>query len=101
MECDLKIRKATLLANTKEDFIKEFVINLPVHKLDKDFRKKFIKQLKANKGKKRLVIKALDYENQVAVDFVSLKLKVDVNNELIDFLRDNNLEHSVVTEISL
>ena len=101
VECDLKIRKATLLANTKEDFIKEFVINLPVHKLDKDFRKKFIKQLKANKGKKRLVIKALDYENQVAVDFVSLKLKVDVNNELIDFLRDNNLEHSVVTEISL
>lgn len=100
VECELKIRKTTLLANTKDDFIRELVINLPVTRLNKEFRKDLMKHLKASKGKKMLVVKALDYENRIAVEFVSRKVKVDVSNELIDYLREHDIDHSVVSEIA-
>ena len=101
VECDLKIRKITLLANTKEEFIKSFTINLPVTKVDKEFRKELLKTIKSNKGKKALSIKALDYQNQISVEFFSRKYKIDVNQDLIDFLEHHNLEYALETQIAL
>lgn len=101
VECELKIRKITLLANTKEEFIKEFTINIPVTVIDKNFRAELIKALKANKGKKVLSVKALDYEHEIAVDFFSRKQKVDVTPELIDFLAHHNIEYKVDVQVNM
>lgn len=101
IECELKIRKITLLANTKEEFIKEFTINIPVTVIDKNFRAELIKALKANKGKKALSVKALDYEHEIAVDFFSRKQKVDVTPELIDFLAHHNIEYKVDVQVNM
>ena len=101
VECDLKIRKITLLANTKEEFIKSFTINLPVTKVDKEFRKELLKMLKANKGRKALSLKALDYQNQIAVEFFSRKYKIDINADLIDFIEHHNLEYALESQIAL
>lgn len=101
VECELKIRKITLLANTKEEFIKEFTINIPVTVIDKNFRAELIKALKANKGKKALSVKALDYEHEIAVDFFSRKQKVDVTPELIDFLAHHNIEYKVDVQVNM
>lgn len=101
VECELKMRKITLLANTKEEFIKEFTINIPVTIIDKNFRAELIKALKANKGKKALSIKALDYEHEIAVDFFSRKQKIDVTPELIDFLAHHNIEYKVDVQVNM
>ena len=101
VECELKIRKLTFLANIKDDFIKEFSINIPIKKINKEFRKGLIEQLNENKGKKMLTLKVLDYDNQMAVEFFSKKYKIDVNSNFTDFLDHNNLDYKLDMEISL
>ena len=101
IDCELKIKRMVLLANTKDDFIKTFTINIPIHKLTENFRKGFVKELKRNKGHKMLSLKILDYEKQIAADFFSKKLKIDVNNDLLDYLDHNNLDYSVEKEVNL
>lgn len=100
-DCELKIKRMILLANTKDDFIKTFTIDIPVNKLTESFRKSFVKELKKNKGHKMLSIKVLDFEKQIAADFFSKKLKIDVNNDLLDYLDHNNLDYSVEKEVNL
>lgn len=101
VECELKIRKVTLLANTKDEFVKQFMVNIPVKKISKTFRKEFVQQLKDNRGKKLLSVKALDYENQIAVEFFSKKYKVDVNQGFIDFLEHHNLDYTADMDVSM
>lgn len=101
VECELKIRKMTMLANTKEEFIRRLIINIPINKLSDDFRKDFVKVLKGNKGKKGLAINLLDFEHGYSVEHISRKFKVDVNPELLDYLTAHNLEYKVDAEVSL
>jgi len=101
VECELKLRKMTLLANTKDEFIKELVINVPVKRITPDFRKELIKQLKEHKGKKMLSLNVLDYENKISVEFFSRKHKIDVNPGFLEFLERNNLECKVQAEVNL
>jgi DNA-directed DNA polymerase III (polc) len=101
LECELKIKKATLLANTKDEFIKQFTINVPVKRINQDFRKQIIKTLKDNKGKKLLSVKVLDYENNIAVDFFSKKYKIDINLNFLDFLNHHNLDYKLDANVYL
>ncbi len=93
--CRLRIKKMTLLANTKEEFIRSFTVDIPVEKITKEFRKELIKMIKANKGKKLLNLKILDKKNKLSVDFFSKKYAVDVNNDLLDYLIREGLNYSV------
>ena len=93
--CRLRIKKMTLLANTKEEFIRSFTVGIPVEKITKEFRKELIKMIKANKGKKLLNLKILDKKNKLSVDFFSKKYAVDVNNDLLDYLIREGLNYSV------
>jgi DNA polymerase-3 subunit alpha len=101
VECELKIRKMTMLANTKEEFIRKLTINIPIKKLSPDFRKDLLKALKGNKGKKGLSINLIDYEHGYSVEHISRKFKVDVNPDLLDFLTAHNLEYRIDAEVSL
>jgi DNA polymerase-3 subunit alpha len=101
VECELKMRKITLLANTKEEFIKKLTINVPVKRLSPAFRKELLKELKEHKGKKMLALNLLDYEKGYSVEFFSRKFKVDVNPGLLDFLAHHNLEYKVDAEVYL
>ena len=101
VECDLKIRKITLLANTKDEFIKSMTLVLPVEKVDKEFRKNLLKALKANKGKKQLNLNVLDYTNQRAVEFFSRKYKIDVTPDFVDYIEHNNINYNIETQVHL
>ena len=101
VECELKMRKMTLLANTKDEFIKELIINIPVKRITPAFRKELLKQLKEHKGKKMLSLNVLDYENKISVEFFSRKHKIDVNPGFLEFLKRNNLECKVQAEVNL
>lgn len=98
-EFELKIKRMSLLANTKDEFVKQLTVSIPVKKICSSFRKDLIKELKANKGKKLLNLKILDFESQISVDFFSKKYKVDINNHLLDFLEHHNLDYSVEKEV--
>ena len=101
VECELKIRKMTMLANTKEQFIKRLTISVPIRKITPQFRSELIKVLKSNKGKKGLSINLLDFDHGYSVEHISRKFKVDVNQELLDFLTVHNLEYKIDAEVRL
>ena len=101
VECELKMRKMTLLANTKEEFIKKLTVNVPVKRITPEFRKELLKQLKEHKGKKMLSLNILDYEKGYSVEYFSRKYKIDINPGLLDFLQHNNLEYRVDAEVYL
>ncbi len=97
---ELKIKSIRHLANTKEDFIKQITINIPIKRLDSGVRKELINRFKENKGNTAVIIKALDYENQLAVEFFSTKFKVSLNKELFNYLDSIPLEYSFTPSLS-
>ena len=93
-EYELKIKNIRHLANTKEDFIKEFMVTIPVKSIDGNFRKEFVKKLRENKGSTALVIKLADYEKRLAVEFFSAKYQVSLNRGFLDYLNSIPVEYS-------
>ena len=56
--------------------------------------------LKHHKGPATVVIKALDYENQIAVEFFSTKYSITVSKELIEYLENNSIDYSFTPTLS-
>jgi DNA polymerase III subunit alpha len=99
--CRLRIRRMTLLANTKEEFIRSFTMDIPVEKINKEFRKELIKNIKANKGKKLLNVRILDKTKGLSVEFFSKKYSVEVNEGLLDCLRHHDISYSTDFKITI
>ncbi len=100
MDYELKIKSIRHLANTKEDFIRQITLNVPIKRIDKYFRKSLVDALKHHKGPATVVIKALDYENQIAVEFFSTKYSITVSKELIEYLENNSIDYSFTPTLS-
>ncbi|EKD32131.1 MAG: hypothetical protein ACD_77C00174G0021 [uncultured bacterium] len=99
-DCELKIRSIRLLANTKEDFIKSITLNIPVLQLDKHFRKDLLKVFKENEGTTRVIVKAIEYENHLAVEFFSTKFMISLNEGLFNYFDSLGLEYSFTPTLS-
>ena len=95
VEYELKVKNIRHLANTKEDFIKELIVSIPVKNIDCDFRKELIKKLKESKGSTTLTIKLLDYEKKYAVEFVSMKYQLSLTKTLLDYFDSIPIEYSL------
>jgi len=99
-DCELKVKSIRLLSNTKEDFIKTITINIPVLQLDKHFRKDLLRVFKENEGTTRVIVKAIEYENQLAVEFFSTKFMVSLNDNLFKYFDSLGLEYSFTPTLS-
>ncbi len=100
VDYELKIKSIRHLANTKDDFIKQITINIPIKVLNGGFRKELIKSFNENKGNTAVIIKALDYEAQLGVEFFSTKYKVSLNKEFFNFLESIPLDYSFTPTLS-
>jgi DNA polymerase-3 subunit alpha len=100
IDYELKIKSIRHLANTKEDFIKQISINIPIRGLNSGFRKELINRFKENKGSTAIIIKALDYENQLAVEFFSTKYKVSLTKDLLSYFNSIPLDYSFTPTLS-
>lgn len=89
VDYELKVKRIRHLANTKEEFVREITLNIPVKMVNKNFRMEFLKVIKENKGKTNLIIKFLDFENKVVVEFLSEKYRVSLNPDLMDYFESN------------
>lgn len=98
--CEPKIKAITLLSNAREKFIKEIVLSLDVSMLNQSFRKEFIHTLKTNKGNTVLSLKVSDSAHKLTSEFFSGKYKVEVSDELINFLDRYNISYSLVTNLN-
>lgn len=101
IECEVRIKKVSLLSNSTDAFVKSMTVKLPVTKLSKSFRKEFISLIKANKGGKMLYINVEDYQNQIAAEFFSKKYTVGVNMDLLESLDSLGLKYSMDFHIGI
>lgn len=100
VDYELKVKRIRHLANTKEDFVKEITLRIPVNMVNSQFRKEFVKKIKEHKGKTTLIIKFIDFENRVAVDFISEKYRVSLNPDLLDYFNRNAINCLFVPSLS-
>jgi DNA polymerase-3 subunit alpha len=91
----LRVADMSLLANTKEERVKEFHVKIPTSKLSPEFQEKFAKVCKKCRGKARLYVKLFDDQNRLECEFFSKKYLVWPEPQLLDFLRENEIEYHI------
>ena len=100
---ELRIVNMALLSNTKDEYIKEFHVEMPLSAATPELRAALVKELKNHKGKARLYVD-LVFQHDGAEDHLDLfskKYSVAPGYELIDFLDKKNLRHHLVTKVGL
>ena len=92
---DLVVEDMHLLSNAKDDFIKEFVIDVPLDAVTADFTASLKKACKKSKGNARLYVNVLDPGLRNNVEFFSRTIKVSPEPALLDFITARNLQYSI------
>lgn len=100
MGYSLKIASMTLLANAKDQFLKEIHINIPISAITKSFREELSNTLKKSKGNAVLYLNILDENTGVNAELFSRKIKVDVNTTLLKFIDKYNFPYRFVSKVS-
>ncbi len=101
ISCELKLSRMALLANTKSSYIKSLKINLPIQNIDSKLAKEFVKVLKKHKGNTSLNFNMIDVETMKSVEYFSRKYKVEVCNDLLDFLDKKKLQCTIEKDVTL
>ena len=100
---EMRIVGMTLLANTKDDYIKELHVELPLEAATPELRTALAKECRRHKGKARLYVD-LTFEHDGIEDTLSLfskKFSLSPDYELLAFLDKKNLRHHLVTKVEL
>ncbi|MCF0167078.1 MAG: DNA polymerase III subunit alpha, partial [Bacteroidales bacterium] len=92
---DLSIKEMHLLSTVKDTFIKEFHINVPVEVLSDKFTKELASVCRRNKGESRLFVNLFDRTKDLQVEFFSKKYFVSPDEELLTFLKLNNIPYNI------
>ncbi len=92
---DLTVEEMHLLSNVKDEFVKEFVVVVPLEAVTADFTEALKKVCKRCKGKARLYVDILDRDLRSDVEFFSRTISVSPEPALLDFLASRNLTYSI------
>ncbi|MBQ7222313.1 MAG: DNA polymerase III subunit alpha [Bacteroidales bacterium] len=92
---DLKLKKMMLLANAGEQLLKEFIVVVPLEKINENFIKSLEKQCKKNKGNLRLYFRIVDSEDNMQVLLFSKSYHITPSPEFLSYLRENGLSYGV------
>ena len=92
---DMAIDEMHLLANLKDEFIKDFIIDVPLEAVTEDFQEKLKKICKKCKGNARLYVNVLDLDLHNNVEYFSRTISVSPEPALLDFLAARNLTYRI------
>jgi len=94
-EMEVRITSMGQLGDMQDELIKFVFVNITLDELDEAFVKDFSKKMKQSKGTTPLRIRLSDPQNEVAVDLLPKKLKVKVDQSLLDWLDEKGLRYSL------
>jgi len=92
---ELKIRSISLLANVKDELVKQVTLKIPVEIIGPVFRKELSSALKEHAGTVRLNIKIVDQANRIAVDFFSRAFRIAMNPDFVAFLERSGVGYEL------
>ena len=94
-ELEFKIKTINMLANVRDEFVKNLSIKMSLSELTNDIIERIHEQTSNSKGKAQISFKICDEQEGMQVEMFSRNTMVQVSNELIKFFETNNIEYSV------
>ncbi len=91
-ELELKIKTISMLYEVREKQIKGITITLPLTEISDELTNDFVQLSSKDKANVKLKFKIIDPDNRVSVDLFSRSHRINITNELINYLRDNEME---------
>jgi len=85
-ELEVRIQNIHLLTSVKDELIRSFTIIIPVDRLNQDLINKFKGLFTGNKGNTELKFLVADPVEKISINLFSRTYKVNLNNDLIDFI---------------
>lgn len=82
----LKLNSMSLIANVREDLIKNLTISLAVKTIDDNFISKLTKLTEENPGKVNLNIVIIEPDKKFSIEMFSRTKRIELNNGFLDFL---------------
>ena len=98
-----RILNMALLSNTKDDFVKELHVEIPLEDCTPELRSALAKEFKRHKGAARLFLDVTFRHDGIddRLSHFSKKFSLSPSYELYDFLDKKNLRHHAVTKVTL
>jgi DNA polymerase-3 subunit alpha len=91
-ELDPKIKTITYLSNVRDEMLKSVSLTLPLSAINDDLMVLLNEQIDKHKGKTLLKFKIIDKEGNQAITMFSRNTKISLDNEIVDFLREQAIE---------
>ncbi|WP_108822233.1 DNA polymerase III subunit alpha [Dysgonomonas sp. Marseille-P4361] len=88
-QMELKINSIQLLPDVKDSLIEKITITLPLHDMNNQMVDELSTLTKNNPGNSLLYFQVVDGEKNLKVDLFSRSMKINVRQELVDYLVDN------------
>ena len=86
---DFRIGSIRLLQDEKDKLIEHIHITVPIHGLDEPTINELSALIKRNPGNTLLYFKVVDSEHNITLNMFSPKIKLQVTQDLVDFLKGN------------
>jgi len=88
-QIELRINSIQLLPDVKDKLIEKITITLPLHEMNNQMVEELSILTKNNPGNSLLYFQVVDGERNMKVDLFSRSMKINVRQELIDYLIEN------------
>ena len=88
--CELRPSQIQLLAEMREKMVKSLTLRIPINSLSKDSIKHMLDVLSTHPGKCNLKVTLIDTEENMNVELVSKKIKLQLSNDFIHQLESFN-----------
>ncbi len=94
-ELEFKIRSITLLANVREELVKNISLKMDASEVTEDVVEKIHEQALKSKGKAHLSFQISDQSEGMSIEMFSRNTMVNVSNEFLEFLEKNSIRYAV------
>jgi DNA polymerase-3 subunit alpha len=94
-ELEFKIRAINLLANVREELVKNISLRMNASEVTESIVDKIHKQATQSKGKAHLSFEIYDEPQGLKLEMFSRNTMVNVSNDFIDFLEKNSIAYAV------
>jgi DNA polymerase-3 subunit alpha len=94
-ELEVKIKSITMLANVRDELVKNLSVKLPLGELTDDLVEQIHNYTQNSKGKASLSFKIIDENDGMGIEMFSRNTMIQVTNEMLEFLDKNEIDYQV------
>ncbi|MCG8410399.1 MAG: DNA polymerase III subunit alpha, partial [Bacteroidales bacterium] len=95
-ELEFKIKTITMLSQVREEMVNNILLTIHVNKITPELISEIKENTLSKKGRVNLKFKIIDVEDNIGIDLFSRTERIEVTNELIEFLnKKTEIQYSI------